>query len=54
MSMQALRERLSALNKDAKNQLEANGSKTWTKEDKEKFDSVMDEAERVQSQIEFA
>lgn len=52
MSMQALRERLSALNKDAKNQLEANGSKTWTKEDKEKFDSVMDEAERVQSQIE--
>jgi HK97 family phage major capsid protein len=52
MSMQALRERLSQLNKDAKNQLEANGSKTWTAEDKTKFDAVMDEAERVQSQIE--
>ncbi|APW38977.1 hypothetical protein RD110_18660 [Rhodoferax koreense] len=52
MSIQALRERLSALNKDAKNQIAEAGSKTWTKEEKEKFDSVMDEAERVQSQIE--
>lgn len=51
MSIQALRERLSALNKDAKNQLESNGSKTWTAEDKKKFDDVMDEADRVQSQI---
>jgi HK97 family phage major capsid protein len=52
MSMQALRERLSQLNKDAKNQLESNGSKTWTADDKKKFDDVMDEAERTQSQIE--
>ena len=51
MSIQALRERLSALNKDAKNQLADKGSATWSKDDQAKFDGVMDEAERVQSQI---
>lgn len=52
MSMQALRERLSALKKDANALLAAAGSKTWTAEDKAKFDAVVDEAERVEQQIE--
>lgn len=52
MSIQALRERLSALNKEAKNQLESKGSTTWSKEDQAAFDAKMEEAERVQSQIE--
>jgi len=51
MSMQALRERLSALKKDANAQLAAAGAKTWTAEDKAKFDAVVDEAERVEQQI---
>lgn len=51
MSMQALRERLSALNKDANHILAEKGSQTWTKEDQAKFDLNMDEAERLQSQI---
>lgn len=52
MSIQALRERLSAHNKAAKALLEEKGSTTWSKEDQAKFDAEMDGAERVQSQIE--
>lgn len=52
MSMQALRERLSAINKDANHLLAEKGSATWSKEDQTKFDNLMDEAERTQKQIE--
>lgn len=51
MSMQALRERLSALNKDSRHLLAEKGSTTWTKDDQAKFDGLMDEAERTQSQL---
>ena len=51
MSIQALRERLAALNREANALLAANGDRVWSKEDQTKFDSMMDEAERVQSQI---
>lgn len=51
MSIQALRERLAALNKEANHILAEKGAQTWTKEDQAKFDANMDEAERVQSQI---
>lgn len=50
-SIQALRERLAALNKDAKNLLAEKGSQTWTKEDQAAFDAKMDDADRVQAQI---
>lgn len=52
MSMQALRERLSALNKEANHILAEKGAATWSKDDQAKFDAKMEEAERVQSQIE--
>ncbi|MBS0427600.1 MAG: phage major capsid protein [Proteobacteria bacterium] len=52
MSIQALRERLNDLNKQAKNQLAEKGDVTWSKDDQVKFDALMDEAERLQSQIE--
>lgn len=51
MSMQALRERLSALNKDSRHLLAEKGSTTWSKEDQAKFDGLMDEAERTQTQL---
>lgn len=51
MGMQALRERLAALNKEANHILAEKGAQTWSKEDQAKFDANMDEAERVQSQI---
>jgi len=52
MSMQELRERLSAINKDAKNMLANKGAQTWSEDDQKKFDNLMDEAERTQRQIE--
>jgi HK97 family phage major capsid protein len=52
MTMQELRERLSAINKDAKNMLANKGAQTWSEEDQKKFDNLMDEAERTQRQIE--
>lgn len=52
MSMQALRERLAALNKDANQLLAEKGSQVWSKEDQAKFDGLMDEADRTRSQIE--
>lgn len=51
MSVQALRERLASLKKEARNQLEAKGSATWTAEDKTKFDNLVDECERIEQQI---
>jgi HK97 family phage major capsid protein len=51
MSMQALRERLAALNKSANHILAEKGSQTWSKEDQAKFDAAMDEAERIKAQI---
>lgn len=51
-SIQALRERLASLKKDARNLLEEKGSATWSPEDKAKFDNYVDEAERVEHQIE--
>lgn len=51
MSIQALREHLAALNKSANHLLAEKGSQTWSKEDQDKFDGIMDEADRVGSQI---
>jgi HK97 family phage major capsid protein len=52
MSMQEMRERLSAINKEAKNLVAEKGSQTWSKDDQAKFDNLMDEAERLQKSIE--
>ncbi|MDP9891236.1 HK97 family phage major capsid protein [Variovorax boronicumulans] len=52
MSIQALRERLSALNKEGKKLLADKGDQTWSKEDQTKFDVLMDDAERTQRQVE--
>lgn len=52
MSMQALRERYSALNNEANNLLANKGAQVWSKDDQAKFDGLMDEAERCQRQIE--
>lgn len=52
MSMQALRERLNSLKKEARNILEEKGASAWSAEDKAKFDAKVDEAERVEQQIE--
>lgn len=51
MSIQALRERLAALKKDANALLAAKGDQVWSKEDQAKFDGIMDEADRVEAQI---
>ncbi len=51
MSIQALRERLAALNKKMKALLAEKGSQTWTAEDQKVFDADSDEAERLQRQI---
>ena len=50
-SIQALRERLASLKKDARNLLENKGSATWTAEEQAQFDNLVDEAERVERQI---
>lgn len=52
MSMQALRERLAALNNEANNLLANKGDQVWSKDDQAKFDGLMDEAERATRQIE--
>lgn len=52
MSIQALRERLAASNKAAKALLAEKGAQTWTKEDQATFDNHMEEAERIERQIE--
>jgi HK97 family phage major capsid protein len=50
-SIQSLREHLAAVNKEAKNLLAEKGAAVWSKEDQAAFDAKMDEAERVQAQI---
>lgn len=50
-TLQALRERKQALAKDANQILAEKGDQTWTKEDQAKYDGIMDELERVSSQI---
>lgn len=51
MSIQALRERLASLKKEARALLENKGSATWSAEEQTKFDGLVDEAERVENQI---
>lgn len=51
MSIQALRERLAALKKNANELLAANGDKVWSKEDQAKFDGLMDDCDRTETQI---
>jgi HK97 family phage major capsid protein len=50
MSTQALRERITALNNEANALLAANGDRVWSKEDQAKYDTILDESERAQSQ----
>lgn len=52
MSMQALRERLALLNREANHILAEKGAQVWSKEDQAAFDATMDEADRVKTQIE--
>lgn len=52
MTIQQLRERLGALKKEARNLVENKGSATWTKEEQTQFDNLVDEAERIERQIE--
>lgn len=51
LSIQALRERLNALNLQANALLADKGAQIWSKEDQDKFDGLMDEAGRVKAQI---
>ena len=50
-SIQALRERLAAVNRKMNALLAEKGAQTWTKEDQAVFDADSDEAERLQRQI---
>jgi HK97 family phage major capsid protein len=52
MSIQALRERLAASTKAAKNLLAEKGSQTWSVEDQKTFDNHAEESERLTRQIE--
>lgn len=51
MSIQALRERKQAVAKEANNILANKGDQIWSAEDKAKYDALMDDLERVNSQI---
>ena len=51
MSIQALRERLSALNKEAKNILAEGGTDNWNAANQKAFDDKMEEADQVESKI---
>lgn len=50
-SIQALRERHAALNKEARHLLAENGDQVWSPDDQAKFDNLMDQADRVNNQI---
>ena len=52
MSMQALRERLAALNKSLNHRLAEKGDQVWTAEDQKAFDTEADELDRCRAQIE--
>ena len=51
MSIQAQRERKTALAKEANHLLAENGDKVWSIEDKVKFDGIADQMEAVDKQI---
>lgn len=51
MSIQALREQLSQKNREAQAMLAAAGDKVWSKDDQAKYDTLMDEGERLSAQI---
>jgi HK97 family phage major capsid protein len=51
MSIQALRERLAASNRDANKLLADKGDQAWSKEDQTAFDAHADEIDRVKAQI---
>lgn len=51
MSIQALRERLAALKKQANALLASKGDQVWTKEDQAQFDGWMDDVDRLTNQI---
>lgn len=50
-SIQALRERHAALNKEARHLLAEKGDQVWAAEDQAKFDDLMGQADRVATQI---
>lgn len=50
-NIQALRERKQALAKDANHILAEKGDQAWSKDDQTKYDGIMDEMERVGTQI---
>lgn len=52
MSIQSLRERKNSLVQQARKQLADKGDQTWTKEDQDIHNALMDEINRVESQIE--
>lgn len=51
MSIQALRERQAALKQSANHLLAEKGEQVWSKDDQAKFDQLLDEADRCESQI---
>lgn len=51
MTIQALREKIEALAKQAKNLLAEKGDQTWTADEQTKFDNLADEIERAKAQI---
>jgi HK97 family phage major capsid protein len=50
-SIQVLREKKTEISRAANELLASKGDQVWSAEDKAKFDGMMDEAERVQSQV---
>jgi HK97 family phage major capsid protein len=50
-SIQALREKKTEISRAANHLLAEKGEQVWSAEDKKKFDDLMDEGERVQSQV---
>lgn len=50
-NIQALREKISNLSKEAKHLLAEKGSQTWTADEQTKFDNITDEMGRAQSQV---
>jgi HK97 family phage major capsid protein len=50
-SIQALREKKTEISRAANHLLAEKGEQVWTAEDKKKFDDLMDEGERIQSQV---
>ena len=51
MSIQDLRERLDAKVTEAKHILAEAGDKTWSKDDQQKYDAIIEECDRIEAQI---